>query len=41
MSPGQWDTALAATYDQGWILLEVDDQERVVKAYCRPPVENN
>lgn len=33
MSPGQWDVMLAAAYDQGCILLEVDDDEIPVAAY--------
>jgi hypothetical protein len=35
MSPGQWDGLLAGVYDQGGVLLEVDDDERVVGAYRR------
>jgi hypothetical protein len=33
MSPGQWDALLAAAYAAGWILLEVDERERPVRAY--------
>jgi hypothetical protein len=33
MSTGQWDTLLAAAYADGWILLEVDDDERPVRAF--------
>ena len=33
MSIGQWDAALRAAYAQGWILLELDDDERPVAAY--------
>lgn len=38
MSIGQWDTLLAAAYGSGWILLELDDDERPVKAYCNGPL---
>jgi hypothetical protein len=41
MSVGQWDTMLHAGYDSGWILLELDDDERILRAYRRPePTEN-
>jgi len=33
MSPGQWDTFLAVAYRMGLVLLEVDDDERIVAAY--------
>ena len=33
MSVGQWDALLSAAYEQGWILLELDDDERPVRAY--------
>jgi hypothetical protein len=33
MSTGQWDTLLAVAYEQGWILLELDDDERPIRAY--------
>jgi hypothetical protein len=33
MSVGQWNAMLAAAYDQGWILLELDDNEVPVRAY--------
>jgi len=35
MSLGQWDTILAVAYDQGCVLLELDDGERPVAAYQR------
>ncbi len=35
MSVGQWDNLLAAAYQAGWILLELDDQEQPVAAYQR------
>jgi hypothetical protein len=34
MSPEQWDPLLQVSYDEGWILLEVDDNEQPVAAYC-------
>ncbi len=37
MSPGQWDTLLRVAYDEGWILLEIDDHERPVRAFRRAP----
>lgn len=33
MSEGQWDGMLSAAYEQGWVLLELDDNERPVRAY--------
>jgi alkanesulfonate monooxygenase SsuD/methylene tetrahydromethanopterin reductase-like flavin-dependent oxidoreductase (luciferase family) len=33
MSEGQWDATLAAAYADGWILLELDDTERPIRAY--------
>jgi hypothetical protein len=35
MSTGQWDGLLAAAYDSGAVLLEVDEHERPIKAYQR------
>ncbi len=35
MNTGQWDTLLSTAYEQGWILLELDDDERPVRAYQR------
>jgi hypothetical protein len=36
MSPGQWDGLLAATYETGGTLLELDRQERPIAAYRNP-----
>ena len=36
MSEGQWDTLLAAAYDLGAVLLELDDDENIVRAYRTP-----
>lgn len=33
LSAGQWDAVLHASYDAGFILLELDDDERPVRAY--------
>jgi hypothetical protein len=33
MSVGQWDPTLANAYEAGFILLELDDDERPVRAY--------
>jgi hypothetical protein len=38
MSVGQWDGLLAAAYDRGHILLELDDNETPIKAYRRKAV---
>jgi hypothetical protein len=38
MSTGQWDGILAAAYDNGWVLLELDDNEQPFKAYQRAAV---
>jgi hypothetical protein len=35
MSVGQWDGLLAAAYDHGAVLLELDDNEMPVRAYRR------
>lgn len=35
MSPGQWDGLLAAAYDRGAVLLELDDGEKPIRAYQR------
>lgn len=35
MSVGQWDALLAAAYDQGYVLLELDDDEQPIAAYRR------
>jgi hypothetical protein len=37
MSIGQWDGLLAAAYDRGNVLLELDDDETPIKAYRRKP----
>jgi hypothetical protein len=48
MSEGQWDGLLAAAYAQGYTLLELDANERPVRAYrlcacglCVPSSPNN
>ena len=33
MGKGQWDALLSAAYEAGWILLEVDADEKPVRAY--------
>jgi hypothetical protein len=33
MSIGQWDGLLAAAYDHGAVLLELDDNETPIRAY--------
>lgn len=38
MSIGQWDALLVTAYGSGWILLELDDDENPVKAYCNEPL---
>jgi hypothetical protein len=35
LSVGQWDAALETYYDQGCVLLELDDDEIPVRAYQR------
>lgn len=35
MSVGQWDNLLAACYEAGDVLVELDDQEHPVRAYRR------
>jgi hypothetical protein len=41
MSVGQWDSLLAAAYNLGFVLLELDDDERILRAYRRPEPEDN
>ena len=33
MSVGQWDSTVAAAYDIGYVLLELDDSETILRAY--------
>ena len=33
MGEAQWDDTLATAYRAGWVLLEVDQHEHVVRAY--------
>ena len=40
MSPGQWDGLLQASYETGWTLLEIVD-EQPVRAYRKPAHLNN
>jgi len=35
MSEGQWDETLSAAYEQGWVLLELDENEQPVRAFKR------
>jgi hypothetical protein len=35
MSVGQWDALLAAAYERGWTLLELDSNQRPIRAYRR------
>jgi len=35
MSPGQWDGLLASSYEAGFVLLELDENERPIRAYRR------
>lgn len=37
MSPGQWDALLAASYDLGATLLEIDGNEQPTRAYRKTP----
>ncbi len=39
MSRGQWDALLAASYEAGDILLELDPRERPIAAYQKPGVQ--
>jgi hypothetical protein len=41
MRAGQWDNLLAAAYDTGATLLELDDDETPIKAYRRWKVVND
>jgi hypothetical protein len=36
VSIGQWDSLLQAAYDTGFTLLELDDEENIVKAFRTP-----
>jgi hypothetical protein len=35
MGRKQWDALLATAYEAGWVLLELDQQERPVRAFRR------
>ena len=35
MARDQWDGLLSAAYADGWVLLEMDEQDQPVKAYQR------
>jgi hypothetical protein len=35
MSVGQWDTFLQSAYDAGYYLIELDEHETPVAAYCK------
>jgi len=39
MSVGQWDAVLSSSYEVGFVLLELDDDERPVGAYQRADAE--
>jgi len=39
MSVGQWDALLQASYDAGFLLLELDDKERPIALYQKTCVE--
>ena len=41
MSEGQWDALLSAAYDLGCILLELDKQERPLRAYQKLSSKGN
>jgi hypothetical protein len=41
MSVGQWDRLLATAYGLGWVLLELDDDERPIRAFQSPAPEAN
>jgi hypothetical protein len=41
MSVGQWDGLLAAAYAEGFVLLELDDDEQPVRAYRRITERDN
>lgn len=41
MAEDQWDAALAEAYRVGWVLLEVDANERPVAAYRRAQPDAN
>lgn len=37
---GAWSEMLAACYDNGWILVEMDEDERPVRAFCNTAAES-
>lgn len=41
VSPGQWDVTTREAYRAGWVLLEMDDDDRPRRAYRRPAAERN
>jgi len=36
MGSDQWDCLLQAAYDEGWLLLELDEGEKLIHVYQRP-----
>jgi hypothetical protein len=38
MGEAQWDSMLAAAYNDGWVLLEIDHRERPVRAYQKAAI---
>jgi len=36
MSEGQWDCLLQSAYEQGYTLLELNEDEQPIRAYRRP-----
>lgn len=41
VSRGQWDSLIAAAYERGWVLLELDENEQLKRAYQKPGVQQN
>lgn len=41
VSRGQWDALIAAAYERGFILIEMDDNERPKRAYQKQGVQHD
>jgi hypothetical protein len=41
MKAGQWDRFLVEAYRRGWVLLELDADDRPVRAYRRQAPADN
>lgn len=41
VSRGQWDALIESAYKRGWVLLEMDENEKAVRAYQKQNIHEN